>query len=197
MRITQSCPTQSWGEVSLCWQQSDTAGHCWGSDVITSPDKAVWALSPFVIMIPAPSNTEKKTHINGYASPSHLAVNVSNTHAGKQSKSKCLPFFLAFRSRLLFWLHCYCFGFILWHLHHLSDVEGYMKTDDRMRLAKERREERERSLGMCCPVLFFFQIQIKRDWLKILFFSAVSLFSPWCCAGYYSHNWLWESLASQ
>ncbi|TNN41119.1 MAP7 domain-containing protein 2 [Liparis tanakae] len=25
-------------------------------------------------------------------------------------------------------------------------VEGYMKTDDRMRLAKERREERERSL---------------------------------------------------
>uniref|UniRef100_A0A8C2ZVZ1 Uncharacterized protein n=1 Tax=Cyclopterus lumpus TaxID=8103 RepID=A0A8C2ZVZ1_CYCLU len=29
---------------------------------------------------------------------------------------------------------------------YLSVVEGYMKTDDRMRLAKERREERERSL---------------------------------------------------
>lgn len=28
-----------------------------------------------------------------------------------------------------------------------------MKTDDRMRLAKERREERERSLGKLCPVL--------------------------------------------
>lgn len=31
-------------------------------------------------------------------------------------------------------------------------VDGYMKTDDRMRLAKERREERERSLGKCCSV---------------------------------------------
>lgn len=29
----------------------------------------------------------------------------------------------------------------------LSVVDGYMKTDDRMRLAKERREEKERSLG--------------------------------------------------
>lgn len=28
-----------------------------------------------------------------------------------------------------------------------SVVEGYLRTDDRMRLAKERREERERSLG--------------------------------------------------
>ncbi|TRY81552.1 hypothetical protein DNTS_012079 [Danionella cerebrum] len=28
-----------------------------------------------------------------------------------------------------------------------ADVEGYMKTDDRMRLAKERREEREKSLA--------------------------------------------------
>ncbi|XP_051533019.1 MAP7 domain-containing protein 2a isoform X2 [Myxocyprinus asiaticus] len=28
-----------------------------------------------------------------------------------------------------------------------ADVEGYLKTDDRMRLAKERREERERSLA--------------------------------------------------
>ncbi|XP_018546783.1 MAP7 domain-containing protein 2a isoform X3 [Lates calcarifer] len=55
-----------------------------------------------------PSNTEKKVHINGHASPSHLAANASNNNAV---------------------------------------VEGYMKTDDRMRLAKERREERERSLA--------------------------------------------------
>ncbi|XP_044077548.1 MAP7 domain-containing protein 2a isoform X2 [Siniperca chuatsi] len=54
-----------------------------------------------------PSNTEKKPHINGHASPLHLAANINNNHAV---------------------------------------VEGYMKTDDRMRLAKERREERERSL---------------------------------------------------
>ncbi len=31
----------------------------------------------------------------------------------------------------------------------LKDMEGYLKTDDRMRLAKERREERERSFGKC------------------------------------------------
>ncbi|XP_075876632.1 MAP7 domain-containing protein 2a isoform X4 [Nelusetta ayraudi] len=58
-----------------------------------------------------PSNAEKKPHINGHASPSHLAANLTNTHAGKQN------------------------------------VEGFLKTDDRMRLAKERREERERSLA--------------------------------------------------
>ncbi|XP_016897022.1 MAP7 domain-containing protein 2a isoform X6 [Cynoglossus semilaevis] len=58
-------------------------------------------------IIPAPSHTEKKPHVNGQASPSHLAAN----HAAKQL------------------------------------VDGYMKTDDRMRLAKERREEKERSLA--------------------------------------------------
>ncbi|XP_029029034.1 MAP7 domain-containing protein 2a isoform X2 [Betta splendens] len=61
-----------------------------------------------VVLIPAPSNTEKRPLINGHASPSHLTTNVSNNHAV---------------------------------------LEGYMKTDDRMRLAKERREERERSLA--------------------------------------------------
>ncbi|XP_023277308.1 MAP7 domain-containing protein 2-like isoform X2 [Seriola lalandi dorsalis] len=58
-----------------------------------------------------PSSTERKPHMNGHASPSHLAANITNNHAGKQT------------------------------------AEGYMKTDDRMRLAKERREERERSLA--------------------------------------------------
>ncbi|XP_061595537.1 MAP7 domain-containing protein 2-like isoform X2 [Cololabis saira] len=55
-----------------------------------------------------PTNTEKKPHMNGHASPSHLGANNNNSHGG---------------------------------------LEGYMKTDDRMRLAKERREERERSLA--------------------------------------------------
>ncbi|KAG7515249.1 MAP7 domain-containing protein 2-like isoform X1 [Solea senegalensis] len=72
-------------------KNSPTNGHC----------------SPARTGKTTPSNTEKKPHINGHASPSHLAAN----HAGKQI------------------------------------VEGYMKTDDRMRLAKERREERERSLA--------------------------------------------------
>ncbi|KAF3706478.1 MAP7 domain-containing protein 2 [Channa argus] len=31
-----------------------------------------------------PSNTERKPHINGHASPSHLAPNTSHNHAGKQ-----------------------------------------------------------------------------------------------------------------
>ncbi|XP_063343023.1 MAP7 domain-containing protein 2a isoform X3 [Pelmatolapia mariae] len=55
-----------------------------------------------------PSNTEKKLHMNGHASPSHLPANVSSSH---------------------------------------GVLEGYLRTDDRMRLAKERREERERSLA--------------------------------------------------
>lgn len=33
-------------------------------------------------------------------------------------------------------------------------MEGFLKTDDRMRLAKERREERERSLGKNSPGFF-------------------------------------------
>lgn len=48
---------------------------------------------------------------------------------------------------------------------YLSDVEGFLKTDDRMRLAKERREERERSLGKKCLRLFFLlleRVQIKK-----------------------------------
>lgn len=54
----------------------------------------------FQNIIPAPSNTEKKPHINGHASPSHLAANLSNNHAGKQSKSQCLLLF----SRVFFQL---------------------------------------------------------------------------------------------
>ena len=89
------------------------------------------------MVTPAPSNTEKKPQINGHASPSHLAAN----HAGKQRKSHCFlcPLILSASpvSVILF-----CDVFVL-----LSAMEGYMKTDDRMRLAKERREEKERSLG--------------------------------------------------
>ncbi|CAL9685576.1 unnamed protein product [Knipowitschia caucasica] len=53
-----------------------------------------------------PSYTEKKTQINGHASPLHVQANSNK-----------------------------------------AILEGYMKTDDRVRLAKERREERERSLA--------------------------------------------------
>lgn len=141
----------------------------------------VCCLSPSVMMIPAPSNTEKKTHINGHASPSHLAANTSNNHAGKQSKSQCLLLFNWLLLSALFWLHCHCLFFSFSDMFILiSDVEGYMKTDDRMRLAKERREERERSLGRWCPWVFF-----------------PTKFLLWYFPLYSFHNWLWERLASQ
>lgn len=67
----------------------------------------VCALSPSVMMTPAPSNTEKRPHINGHASPSHLAANVGNNHAGKQSKSQCLLLLYSFFLSALIWLHCH------------------------------------------------------------------------------------------
>lgn len=42
-----------------------------------------------------------------------------------------------------------------------------MKTDDRMRLAKERREERERSLGRECPGCVW--KALKRLWVPLKF----------------------------
>lgn len=93
-------------------------------------------------MIQALVNTEKKPQVNGYASPSHLSSNISN-HAAKQSKLEC--FFYKIMPLFCFcsFIHALTFCFPL-------VVEGYLRTDDRMRLAKERREERERSLGKKC-----------------------------------------------
>lgn len=64
------------------------------SDFILLRQNCVCAF--FKNIIPAPSNTEKKPHINGHASPSHLATNLSNNLAGKQSKSQCLLLFTRF-----------------------------------------------------------------------------------------------------
>lgn len=122
-----------------------------------------------VMVIPAPSNTEKKPLINGHASPSHLGTTINNNHAGKQSKSHCLLLLNWLYFSLWIWLQCYfsfCNIFI-----HLPVVEGYMKTDDRMRLAKERREERERSLGRC---------KKKRGWFCELRSSKMPAESSWC-----------------
>lgn len=108
-------------------------------------------------------NTEKKPQINGHESPSHASQNITNNHAGKQSDF----------SLVLIWLHCsnslsHPFSDIF---IHASVVEGYMKTDDRMRLAKERREEREKSLGKKCPA-FFLPLGTNREGesLKSLYF---------------------------
>lgn len=93
-------------------------------------------------MIQALVNTEKKPQVNGYASPSHLSSNISN-HAAKQSK-------LEKKSLFHFSLFCFCAFIHALTFCYPVVVEGYLRTDDRMRLAKERREERERSLGKKC-----------------------------------------------
>lgn len=94
-------------------------------------------------MIKALMNTEKKPQVNGYASPSHLSSNISN-QAAKQSKRVSFQKMSYFPLWSILFLLIYpcCDMF-----NHPSVVEGYLRTDDRMRLAKERREERERSLG--------------------------------------------------
>lgn len=68
--------------------------------------------------------------MNGFASPSHLAANSYGAKQGEDLKFSCFFCFVSTDPS-----------------PDRSGVEGYMKTDDRMRLAKERREERERSLG--------------------------------------------------
>lgn len=83
-------------------------------------------------------------------------TSVTTMQVNRVSLNVCF-FLIGFCSLLYFWLHCHCLFFSFSDMFiHLSDVEGYMKTDDRMRLAKERREERERSLGRWCPCIFFF-----------------------------------------
>lgn len=98
-------------------------------------------------MIQALVNTEKKPQVNGYASPSHLSSNTSN-HAAKQSK---LEYFFP-KKKSLFHFSLFCFRAFIhaFTFCYPVVVEGYLRTDDRMRLAKERREERERSLGKKC-----------------------------------------------
>lgn len=72
----------------LVWKQHcRSVLWCWCH---TSSDKTACAFSPSVMVIAAPSNSDKKPHINGHASPSHLPSNISNNHAGKQSKSHFL-----------------------------------------------------------------------------------------------------------
>lgn len=88
------------------------------------------------------ANTEKKPQVNGYASPSHLSSNIGN-HAAKQSKHIPFPKMPPPPRFILFLLIYPCCDIS----NHPPVVDGYLRTDDRMRLAKERREERERSLG--------------------------------------------------
>uniref|UniRef100_UPI003AAAE24C MAP7 domain-containing protein 2a n=1 Tax=Centroberyx gerrardi TaxID=166262 RepID=UPI003AAAE24C len=80
---------------------------------------------------------DKKSHSNGQSSPARVAsggkTTPSNTEKKPQTNGHPSPLHLPTSI----------------NNNHTGKpyVEGYMKTDDRMRLAKERREERERSLA--------------------------------------------------
>ncbi|KAM4620335.1 MAP7 domain-containing protein 2a [Polymixia lowei] len=88
-----------------------------------------------VVAPPSPNLlTDKRSHSNGHSSPARVAPSGKTTPLNTEKK----PQINGHPSPL--------------HLpasinNNHADVEGYMKTDDRMRLAKERREERERSLA--------------------------------------------------
>ncbi|XP_042355818.1 MAP7 domain-containing protein 2a isoform X2 [Plectropomus leopardus] len=79
---------------------------------------------PSITLLP-----EKRSPTNGHSSPARTGrTTPSNTEKRPQINGHPSPSHLASNN------------------NH-AVVEGYMKTDDRMRLAKERREERERSLA--------------------------------------------------
>ncbi|KAG7484319.1 hypothetical protein MATL_G00048280 [Megalops atlanticus] len=104
------------------------------------------AKTPAVEVMTPPAVVEKRPHANGHASPVRLPANQSSP-AGKQTEMPTAPLLAEKKPQTN---------------GHSSPVrlpanssspsgkqylEGYLKTDDRMRLAKERREEREKSLA--------------------------------------------------
>ncbi|XP_078028553.1 MAP7 domain-containing protein 2a isoform X5 [Epinephelus lanceolatus] len=81
---------------------------------------------PSITLLP-----EKRSPTNGHSSPARTGrTTPSNTEKRPQINGHASPSHLAANVS-----------------NNHAVVEGYMKTDDRMRLAKERREERERSLA--------------------------------------------------
>ncbi|KAM3869202.1 MAP7 domain-containing protein 2a [Diretmus argenteus] len=78
--------------------------------------------------------TDKRSHSNGHSSPARVASPGKTTPSSTEKKLQINghPSPLHLPSSI--------------NNNH-ADVEGYMRTDDRMRLAKERREEREKSLA--------------------------------------------------
>ncbi|XP_031175883.1 MAP7 domain-containing protein 2-like isoform X3 [Sander lucioperca] len=81
---------------------------------------------PSITLLP-----DKRSPTNGRSSPARTGKTTpSNTDKKPQINGHASPSHLAANIN-----------------NNHADVEGYMKTDDRMRLAKERREEREKSLA--------------------------------------------------
>ncbi|XP_018590177.2 MAP7 domain-containing protein 2-like isoform X2 [Scleropages formosus] len=92
------------------------------------------------VMTP-PTISEKRPQVNGHASPVRLQASPSSPGG----KDKATPA-VAADKRLHSNGHASPVRLPA-NPSSPADVEGYLRTDDRMRLAKERREERERSLA--------------------------------------------------
>ncbi|XP_017539318.1 MAP7 domain-containing protein 2-like isoform X2 [Pygocentrus nattereri] len=97
------------------------------------------ALSAKMMTSPA---SEKKLRSNGHTSPAHHTPNHGSPIAGKQTETLPPP-----EKKLQTNGHASPVRNPANSSNGHTGLEGYLKTDDRMRLAKERREERERSLA--------------------------------------------------
>ncbi|XP_028839851.1 MAP7 domain-containing protein 2a isoform X3 [Denticeps clupeoides] len=106
-----------------------------------APDAAAGAAAPAKVMT-SPPTVQKRSQPNGHASPVHLIAN-PDSPAAKQNEALTPPFVTEKRPQANG--HASPIRLPVNSNGH-ADVEGYLKTDDRMRLAKERREEREKSL---------------------------------------------------
>ncbi|XP_028839858.1 MAP7 domain-containing protein 2a isoform X9 [Denticeps clupeoides] len=109
-----------------------------------APDAAAGAAAPAKVMT-SPPTVQKRSQPNGHASPVHLIAN-PDSPAAKQNEALTPPFVTEKRPQANG--HASPIRLPVNSNGHAGKqhVEGYLKTDDRMRLAKERREEREKSL---------------------------------------------------
>ncbi|KAI1903137.1 hypothetical protein AGOR_G00024110 [Albula goreensis] len=102
--------------------------------------------TPAVEVMSPPSIAEKRPQSNGHASPVRLAANQSSP-AGKQIEVMTPSIVAEKRPQTNGHASPVRLAANPSSPSGKQYVEGYMKTDDRMRLAKERREEREKSLA--------------------------------------------------
>lgn len=150
---------------SLCRWQSSTAGQHCAADVIPLYTK-LRALSPLLSWWSQLHPAQRRSHTLTDTLPRRtwLLTSATTMQVNKVSPDVCFCWmaFCAYSFNFAAVPPPFCPFFLFSDVPiHLSVVDGYMKTDDRMRLAKERREERERSLGRWCSGLFFFW-RIKR-----------------------------------
>ncbi|XP_072545575.1 MAP7 domain-containing protein 2a isoform X2 [Salminus brasiliensis] len=92
-------------------------------------------------MMTSPAS-DKKLRSNGHTSPAHQTANHGSPVAGKHTEMLTPP-----EKKVQTNGHASPVRHPANSSNGHTGLEGYLKTDDRMRLAKERREERERSLA--------------------------------------------------